>query len=67
MSRHVYHAFDYVPELKSVFICNGANQSVMKDGKLVGHDECDGAWRLDLKSNKWTPVKSKPYPPNHAR
>jgi hypothetical protein len=63
-SRHVYHAFDYVPELKSVFICNGANQSVQKNDKFVGHDECDGAWRLDLKTNVWTPIKSRPYPPN---
>src|SRR5262249_38675407 len=34
-SRHVYHAFDYVPKLKSVFICNGANQTVMKGEKVV--------------------------------
>jgi hypothetical protein len=52
--KHVYGAFDYVPELKSVFICNGANQSAMNAGKLVGHDLCDGAWRLDLKSMKWS-------------
>lgn len=64
-SRHVYHAFDYVPALKSLFICNGANQTVMKDGKLVGHDECDGAWRLDLKTNKWAQIKAKPYPSNN--
>ena len=44
--RHVYHAFEYVPALKAVFICNGANQSALRaDGKLVGHDLCDGAWR----------------------
>ena len=54
VSRHVYHAFDYVPELKSVFVCNGANQTVVKNDKLVGHDEADGAWRLDLTTNKWT-------------
>ncbi len=65
VSRHVYHAFDYVPELKSVFICNGANQTVMKAEKLVGHDECDNAWRLDLKTNTWAPIPSKPYPVNH--
>jgi hypothetical protein len=63
-SRHVYHAFDYVPDLKSVFLCNGANQSVMKNEKLVGHDECDGAWRLDLKTNRWAQLKTTPYPPN---
>src|SRR5262249_34359835 len=45
--RHVYHAFEYVPELKAVFLCNGANQTALdKDGKLVGHDLCDGTWRL---------------------
>jgi hypothetical protein len=54
--RHVYHAFEYVPDLKSVFLCNGANQTVMKDGKLVGHDLCDGAWRLDLETKKWTKI-----------
>jgi hypothetical protein len=64
VSRHVYHAFDYAPPLKSVFICNGANQTVVRGDKLVGHDECDGAWRLDLRSNQWAPVKSKPYPSN---
>jgi hypothetical protein len=63
-SRHVYHAFDYVPDLMSVFICNGANQTVMKGDKLVGHDECDGAWRLDLKTNRWSQIKSQAYPPN---
>ena len=58
-SRHVYHAFEYVSDLKSVFICNGANQTVIdKDGKLIGHDACDGAWRLDLKTNKWSPIPS---------
>ena len=63
--RHVYHAFEYVPELKAVFICNGANQTVIdRDGKLVGHDECDGAWKLDLKTNKWNRINVDGYPPN---
>jgi hypothetical protein len=63
--RHVYHAFEYVSELKAVFICNGANQTVIdKTGKFVGHDECDGAWKLDLKTNKWTRIKADGYPPN---
>jgi hypothetical protein len=63
--RHVYHAFEYVPELKALFICNGANQSALgPDGKLLGHDLCDGAWRLDLKSNKWTKIESAGPPPN---
>jgi hypothetical protein len=64
VSRHVYHAFDYVPELKSVFVCNGANQTVTKDDKLVGHDECDGAWRLDLTTNRWSRIGSGKAPPN---
>lgn len=63
--RHVYHAFTYVSELKSVFICNGANQSIIdKNGKLVGHDFCDGAWQLDLATNQWAKLESKEYPPN---
>jgi hypothetical protein len=63
-SRHVYHAFDYVSELKSVIICNGANQSIMKGDKLVAHDECNGAWRLDLTTNVWTQIKAEKSPPN---
>jgi hypothetical protein len=63
--RHVYHCFEYVSELKSVFLCNGANQSALnKDGKLVGHDACDGAWRLDLKTNKWSSIASTQCPRN---
>jgi hypothetical protein len=63
--RHVYHAFEYVPELHAVFICNGANQSALnKDGKLVGHDLCDGAWRLDLKTKRWTTLGARNHPPN---
>ena len=62
--RHVYHAFTYVPELQAVVICNGANQTALrKDGKLVGHDLCDGAWRLDLKTNRWARV-TPDGPPN---
>src|SRR5262245_42915682 len=52
--RHVYHAFEYVPSLKAVFISNGANQSAMKDGKVVGHELCTDTWRLDLQSKQWT-------------
>jgi hypothetical protein len=63
--RHVYHAFEYVSDLKAVFICNGANQTIIqKDGKLVGHDLCDGAWRLDLKTNKWAKLASTGCPVN---
>jgi hypothetical protein len=63
--RHVYHAFEYVPRLKAVFICNGANQTALnKDGKLVGHDLCDGAWRLDLRTSRWTRIVSEQCPRN---
>lgn len=63
--RHVYHAFDYAADLKAVFLCNGANQTVIdKAGKLVGHDECDGAWRLDLTTNRWTRLAAPGGPPN---
>jgi hypothetical protein len=62
--RHVYHAFEYVPELKALFICNGANQTVLdKAGKLIGHDECNGAWRLDIKTNQWARIRSAEQPP----
>jgi hypothetical protein len=63
--RHVYHAFEYVPSLQAVFLCNGANQTALrKDGKLVGHDLCDGLWRLDLKTNRWTKIDAAGCPPN---
>ena len=63
--RHVYHGFEYVPALKSVFLCNGANQTALdKSGKLVGHDLCDGAWRLDLKTNTWARFGAGQAPPN---
>jgi hypothetical protein len=63
--RHVYHAFEYVPQLKVLFICNGANQSaVLKDGKLVGHDLCADTWRLDLPSNQWKKIDAPGSPPN---
>jgi hypothetical protein len=63
--RHVYHAFAYVPRLRAVFLCNGANQTALrKDGKFVGHDLCDGTWRLDLQTNRWTKINSVQCPPN---
>jgi hypothetical protein len=62
-SRHVYHAFDYVSKERAVYLCNGANQTAMKDGKLVGHDLCDGTWRLDLKTNRWTRIDAAERPP----
>jgi hypothetical protein len=63
--RHVYHAFEYVPERKAIFLCNGANQSAMQaDGTLAGHNLCKGAWRLDLKTNLWTRLDSPESPIN---
>lgn len=63
--RHVYHAFEYVPDLKAVFISNGANQSAMlTDGKVVGHDLTSDTWRLDLKTNKWSKIDAPGSPPN---
>jgi len=63
--RHVYHAFEYVHDMKAVFLSNGANQSAMlKDGKVVGHDLCTDTWRLDLKSNKWSKIDAPSAPPN---
>jgi len=65
--RHVYHAFALVPELKAVFLCNGANQTALnKDGRLVGHDLCAQTWRLDLETNRWAPVRSDQSPPNRC-
>ena len=61
--RHVYHAFEYVGDVNAVYICNGANQTVIdKDGKLVGHDECDGTWKLDLQTNRWSRIESGSQP-----
>jgi hypothetical protein len=63
--RHVYHAFEVVPDLDAVFLCNGANQTVLdRAGKLVGHDACDGTWKLDLKTNTWARVGSREGPRN---
>jgi hypothetical protein len=62
--RHVYHAFDYVAELKSIFICNGANQSALHGDKLVGHDECTDTWRYDQEKKTWSKIASKEHPPN---
>jgi hypothetical protein len=63
-SRHVYHAFDYVPDLKAVFLCNGANQGAQRDGKLLGHELCTDTWRFDLEKKSWTKVASKEHPRN---
>jgi hypothetical protein len=63
--RHVYHAFEYVPDLTAVVISNGANQSAtLKDGKVVGHDLTSDTWRLDLKTNRWARIDALDSPPN---
>jgi hypothetical protein len=62
--RHVYHGFDYVPDLKSVLICNGANQSAVLKGELMGHNLCTDTWRLDLEKKSWSKVASREHPRN---
>jgi hypothetical protein len=62
--RHVYHAFDYVPGRKSVFLCNGANQSAMREGKLLGHDLCADTWEFRLATKKWVRLPAGKQPPN---
>ncbi|MFO0970325.1 MAG: hypothetical protein U0793_32655 [Gemmataceae bacterium] len=63
--RHVYHAFDHVPELNAVFICNGRNQSAIDTAALeVDETMCNGAWRLDLKTNNWKAIGGPSGPPN---
>jgi hypothetical protein len=63
-SRHVYHGFEYVPDLRSVFICNGANQSAMLKDKVLGHDLCTDTWKFDLTTRTWTKLNSREHPPN---
>jgi hypothetical protein len=63
-SRHVYHGFDYVPDLKAVFLCNGANQGALLKDQLQGHDLCTDTWRLDLAKHTWHRIASKQHPPN---
>jgi hypothetical protein len=63
--RHVYHGFDYVPELKSVYLCNGANQTALLKGELLGHLLCTDTWRFDLEKNSWSKVASRQHPPNN--
>ncbi|MBI3831656.1 MAG: hypothetical protein HY291_19200 [Planctomycetes bacterium] len=62
--RHVYQAFDYAPDLKSLFICNGANQGASRDGQIVGHKATNDTWRFDLEKKLWTKIESKQHPPN---
>ncbi len=63
-SRHVYHGFDYVPDLNAVFICNGANQSALRDEKRRSHNLCADTWRFDLTKKTWSRIASTAHPPN---
>jgi hypothetical protein len=63
--RHVYHAFDYVPELKSVFVCNGANQTALRKGELLGHLLCNDTWRYDMRTTTWQKIVSEEHPSNN--
>jgi len=63
-SRHVYHGFDYVPGVKSVFLCNGANQSAKSDDGRAGHDLTADTWRYDLEKKAWSRIESAKHPPN---
>ncbi|MHC4917021.1 MAG: Kelch repeat-containing protein [Planctomycetota bacterium] len=60
--RHVLDAFEIVPKLNSIFICNGLNQSGMKNGKLLGSELLKDTWRLDVGKGAWTQVKSAQHP-----
>jgi hypothetical protein len=60
--RHVLDAFEFVPELNALFLCNGLNQTAMKDGKLIGSDLLQDTWRLDLEKKTWTQIKSAQHP-----
>jgi hypothetical protein len=64
-SRHVYHGFEYVPELNAVFLCNGANQGAISlQGELLGHQLCSDTWFFDLARKQWTRLASREHPPN---
>jgi hypothetical protein len=62
--RHVYHAFEYVPDRKAVFLCNGANQTAMRGGKLLGHDLTADTWQFRMEAKKWARVPADGQPPN---
>jgi len=62
--RHVYNCFEYIPELKSLFLCNGANGSA-QDGSKFGSDLCEDTWRLDVEKKVWTKVNSTQHPKNY--
>jgi hypothetical protein len=60
--RHVLDAFEFVPDLNAVFICNGLNQGATKDGKVIGSDLLQDTWRLDIEKQTWTQIKSAQHP-----
>ncbi len=62
--RHVYQAFDYVGEEKSIFIANGANGTAAVGGKLVWEKECENTWRLDLAGMAWSRLPTETFPTN---
>jgi hypothetical protein len=64
-SRHVYHGFDLVGSMGSVYLSNGANQSAWTDEGRSGHDLCANTWAFDLGKKAWTRLESKTHPPNH--
>lgn len=63
--RHVYYGFDYIPDLKSIFLCNGANLTVVLNGQFQSnHNTTANTWRFDLEKKIWTKMDSKLNPPN---
>jgi len=60
--RHVYHGFEFVPDLNALFICSGANGTAMRDGRLQAHLLCANLWRLDLDKKTWTQVAPGQHP-----
>lgn len=60
--RHTLDAFEFIPGLNSVFVCNGLNQSAVKDGKLAGSELLKDTWRLDVGKKTWTRIKSTQHP-----
>jgi hypothetical protein len=62
--RHPCHYFELAPELKSLFMTLGTNQTVMDGDKLVGSDGLENTWRLDMEKNLWSKVPSTLTPRN---
>jgi hypothetical protein len=63
--RHVYYAFEYIPDSKSVFLCNGANLTVVLNGQFQSnHNTTANTWRYDLEKASWAKINSKQHPSN---